>query len=135
MWWMKKWIFLPKVILSYTRYPAVFIFFINTVQCFGAKEVTEKNQHRGWRTKNIPEHQWLPARDVHFNHEKTPDKPRVRDMVQNRWLTLLKICTYFRLCKFSREKETKKSQKLNTICDLKLDSQPENKIKCYKRYY
>ena len=39
----------------------------------------------------------------------------------------LKMCTYFRLGTFSREKETKKSQKLITMCDLKLDSEPEKK--------
>ena len=124
---MKKWIFLPKVILSYTRYPSGFIFFYQHSTVFWGKGSHWEKPASWWRTKNIPEHQWLPARDVHFNHEKTPDKPRVRDMVQNRWLTLLKICTYFRLGKFSREKETEKSQKLNTICDLKLDSEPENK--------
>ena len=75
--WMKKWIFLPKVILSYPLYPAVFIFFffINTVLCFGTKEVTEKNQHRGWRAKHIPEHRWLPARDVRSNQGKHGTNP------------------------------------------------------------
>ena len=120
MWWMNRWrnefsfLKLSLVILVTLLFWFffVFVFLINTVQCLGAKEVTEKNQHCGWRTKNIPEHQWLPARDVHFNHEKTPDKPRVRDMVQSRWLTLLKIRTYFGLGKFSREKETKKITKI-----------------------
>lgn len=73
--WMKEWIFLPKVMFSYTHcYPVVFIFHRHSRGCWGRGNQWEKPAL--W--VNIPEPQWFPTRDVHLNlimskHQTNPE--------------------------------------------------------------